>query len=309
MHTQGEHDGRHGRQTLGDGSHGKAHGGHEHLHQRTSVAETNDENDATHHEAHDGQHAAQLVEAHLHGRFHLGHRLYHSGYLAHLGVGPRSHHDAASTAVGDAARGKRHVHPVAYGGIALDGLGALLHGHRLARQRSLLHLQVDGLSEAQVGRDAVARLYLHDVSRHQLARLYDAALPIAHHLTARCGHALQGIERPLRLRLLHHADDGIGHEDDQDDERVGDALAIHIARDARDGRRDEQHDNHEALELRHELLPQCRVLAFLKLVVAILPEALHCLVLGESLLGVGMQQLLHSLVGQVVVICLLHQIF
>ena len=84
LYTEGKYDGRYGRQPLGDSCHREAHGCHEHLHQRTAVAQADDEDDATHHEAYDSQCASQLVEPHLHGGALFGYRFYHGGYLAYL---------------------------------------------------------------------------------------------------------------------------------------------------------------------------------------------------------------------------------
>ena len=83
---------------------------------------------------------------------------------------------------------------------------------------------------------------------------------------------LKCIQRLLCLCLLKYANDSIRYEDYKNDQRVCDAFTVHIAgHSGYDGGK-YQHDDHEALELADELLPEGRVFCLLKFV-----ESVPCL--------------------------------
>ena len=148
-------------------------------------------------------------------------------------------------------------------------------------------------SEAHVGGHEVAGLEQHHVAGHQLPRGHDQGGPVAQHAGIGRGHLLQGRERLLGLRLLHHADHGV-QDDDQDDGARVHVLSEH---DGDDRGRDQDQDQ-EVLELAEEHGEERRPRLLHQLVAAVLREAARrlgrreapCGIAAEDLAGLGGRQ-------------------
>ena len=96
----------------------------------------------------------------------------------------------------------------------------LLHRHRLAGERRLLDLEVDGLDEPGVGGDPVARVSRIDVAGHQLARRDLVLLAVAQDGRGGGGHLPQRLHAPLGAVLLDEAQ----QRREQHDHGDGDGL-------------------------------------------------------------------------------------
>ena len=92
---------------------------------------------------------------------------------------------------------------------------------------------------------------MEDVTRNQLAGVDDPFLAVPQHPGVRSGQALQRLQRPFGLALLHHAHDGVEHHDEQDQRRLKKArrIALHNGDDEGDGGGREQDENHHILKL------------------------------------------------------------
>ena len=84
-------------------------------------------------------------------------------------------------------------------------------------------------------------------------------LSVADNLAVWGGKFLKRVKGVFRFCLLEYAYDGIDYKYGQDDNGIGNALAVHVSGNARYDGCHQQHYNHKTLELRNELLPQCGV--------------------------------------------------
>lgn len=134
-----------------------------------------------------------------------------------FGVGAGGHDDTRAPAERHQSAGVGHRTAVAERGARLDGIGVLLRGDRLTRQHGLVDPQRFGGDQAQVGRNAVARLQVHDVARHQLTGGQLDTATAADHLRRLREHRLDRRERPFRAAFLDKADQRVDQNDGEND--------------------------------------------------------------------------------------------
>ena len=300
-HAHGQHD-RHDRsKALGDGCHGKRDRDHKGVKHEVEVGhelgtvleEAGEEDDHGDAHDHDGQNARELGELLLQrGLLVLG-LAQGVGDLAHLGVHARGHDDGASVAIDHDRAHVAHVLAIAQGHVAGLGVGlqrarALDHRHALTRERCLLDLERRALDQAAVGGHGVAGLKDHDVARHELGAQHLDDLPVTHDTRLRGGHLLKRRQRLLGLGLLDHAEHGVEHDDEQDDDDVGKVVRpLGHAGQGAHHRGDEQHDDHGVGKLRQEAAPHRHLLALLELVQAKLGQAVRGLAGAQTLLRIA----------------------
>jgi hypothetical protein len=100
----------------------------------------------------------------------------------------------------------------------LEGVEHLGHGHRLAGERRLIHLEVDERrDEAHVGRQQVAGAEDDDVAEHQLAARHGEERAGTQHRRRGRREGAQRVHRLLGAPLLHEADGHVDEDDDGDD--------------------------------------------------------------------------------------------
>ena len=98
------------------------------------------------------------------------------------------------------------------------------------------------------------------------------------------GHAFQGIQGFFRLGLLHHAQHGVEHNDQQDEQRLKEfhGVVAKAGHHKAHCRGQQQNDDHGVLELLQKALQVGLLLLFSQLVFPILPKALLGLLAGEA---------------------------
>uniref|UniRef100_A0AAG5DA10 Uncharacterized protein n=1 Tax=Anopheles atroparvus TaxID=41427 RepID=A0AAG5DA10_ANOAO len=109
-----------------------------------------------------------------------------------------------------------------------DGVGVLDHRNRLTGQDGLINADGGGvdLDQADIGRDLVTDGHLHDVTRDDLlgADLLHTGLVAADNLAHLGLVLLQRFNGGLGIALLPHTDDGVGDQDQQNDERFNESF-------------------------------------------------------------------------------------
>ena len=154
----------------------------------------------------------------------------HGGDLAHFRAHARVRDHARASAVSHSAAGICHIRTVAEGrGDVHHLLCVLFGGDALAGERGFLDLQRRRGEKAHIGGDDVARFQLDDVAGDEFLAGEMFPLAVAQHLGKCLVHILQGFHGVLGFVLLHHADDRIQHDDEQDDARVDEfaVLTLH----------------------------------------------------------------------------------
>ena len=292
-HADGQHHRNHRRQALGNRGHRQRHGNHkgiDHRIQRKSARAQQLHAEDHHADAQHqpGQHPGELAELALQrglAVLGLGQRV---GDLAHLAVhaGGRDHRNAA--AVSHAGTHVDHVLPVAQRHVLrlrgqVDRVDELRHRHRLARERRFLDLETGALDQPPVGRHRISRLQQHHVAHHQLLAAHDLHLAVAQHLGGRRRHLLQRLDGALGLVLLIHAQHGVDQHHGQDDDDVGEALALHHRQHAADQRRRQQDQDHRIRHLHEEALDEGILLRLGELVPAVGRKPLLRLRSGQAL--------------------------
>lgn len=163
---------------------------------------------------------------------------------------------------------------------------------RLAGQRRLVHTQPGSLGQAQVCRHKIARLQRHHVAGHQVRGVGFTPVAAAQHLRPRAGQALQRGQGQVGTIFLDEADHRIEHDDDQDDDAVGD-----IPEQTGDDRRGDQDEDHEVLELAEEHGERPACAPFGQDVGAMPEQTFAGLRLGQAQFGTNLQMLGHPLAG------------
>ena len=263
--ADGEHDRDNGGKTLRYGRDGQGDGDHEAVENDLELKSAraqylhgkDDDADA---ENQPGEDLAQLAELYLQRGLTLLGAGEGVGYLAHLGVHAGGGDDHGAAAVGDGGAHVAHVLAVAQGHVGrvleVDYIDELVDRHALAGEGGLLYLKAGAVYYASVCGDGVAGLKVDDVAHYELGAGHDGYLPVAQNLAGRRGHGLQGFDSLFGLALLVHAEDGVDQDDDQDDDRVGDASDALLI-DAGDGayrRGDDEDYDHRIGHLCEEAL-------------------------------------------------------
>ena len=265
-HAQRQADGNHSRQAFWHGGDGQANRQHEHLQRLAPAQPANGEHQRTDRQGRPAERLAELIQAALQGGLLVLHRLQHFGDQADLGAHAGADHHAAPASIGNHRAHKGGILAVAQWDICLQvDVGILLHRHRFSRQGGLFDVQVDRFQQAEIGRDKVASLDQDDIAGHQLGRWHRLAVAVAQHLRFRGGQLLQRRQRLFGAPLLHNAQHGVQHHNDQDR-----GCLLVIAQHCRNERGNHQHDHHKVVELRQQRLPEGRAGGLGQLVGAIL---------------------------------------
>ena len=174
----------------------------------------------------------------------------------------RDDHRPAAAVGGDRA-GEQHVAAVAEANIRVDGLRLLRHRHALPGQGCLVSLQVCAFDDAGVGGDLVPGLDQHEVAGNDIVGRDPLALAVADHGGLGRGKGHQCPHRLLGPRLLDIAEQGVQHDDRENDDRLvgqgGLARVLQQPFEHRDGDGDQQDDHQEALELLEQPPPPGRL--------------------------------------------------
>ena len=250
-HADGQHD-RHDRgQPLRNGRDRETDGDQERVEHDAAVDRSGAQHADREHDRTDAQHeprqdAAQLRQAQLQGRLILLCLRERVGDVAHLRLHAGLCDDGAAASVDDAAAEIEHVAAVAETDVTggRERVGRFCHRHALAGQGGLLGAQARALEHTRIGRNGVARLKHEHVADDQFLAGDGDELPAAQDAAVRGAQFLQGGNGLLGLALLVHAEHRVDDDDDENDDHIGKALVRIRARDGRDQRRREQHEDH-----------------------------------------------------------------
>ena len=167
-------------------------------------------------------------------------------------------------------------------------VGGLFGRHAFAGQGAFLRLEVHRRHQAQVGGHQVAGPEPHQVARHKLRRGHDRLFSAAHDARPRAGDAAQGLQRLFGPALLHHARDGVHHDDGEDDDGI-DIIAVPLnpRRDKRNSRRNQQDNHHKIRKLGQKPLEEALLFRAGQLVRAAVAQPLCSLGGRQAALRVG----------------------
>ena len=251
LHAQRQGDRDHRRQGFRHHGHGQRDPEDDHLQQRLSAQQTEGDNHQDDHDRRLGERAAHFVQVLLERRPAGFDRIQHAGDLAELRVHPRRDHDAAAAAVGHRRPGKRDVGAIAEGRVRVgQGIRLLLDWQRLAGQRGLLGLEVDGFGQTQIGGHLVAGPQQNHIAGHEVARRDLDFLPLPQHAGQRRGQPPQRLQRAVGAVFLHESEPYGKQHDDRD----GDGLN-RVPQAARQHRGQQQNDDQDVLELGQQQSP------------------------------------------------------
>ncbi|GAA2888657.1 hypothetical protein GCM10020220_093560 [Nonomuraea rubra] len=214
-----------GGQGLGDGGDDQADGGDHHQFHRLAADQSQGQDHRRQQHGDAGQEPADSHQAAL--------QRGQPCCLDHQGG------DAAARAGRSGGGDLRPAAPAQHDGAGRDRrVDALVHRHRLARQRRLVDEQCRRLVHFGVGGDDVALGQDQQVSHHDVAGGDLLLAAVADHACLRAGELCQGRDGAVGPDLLHHSDGGVDHDHQHDHGRVGPVTR-------RDGqhRRDEQDDD------------------------------------------------------------------
>ena len=226
-------------------------------------------------------------------RFDLG-GFKQAGDAADLGRHAGADDDRAAAAIGGDGAGEQHVAAIAEADVGVDGLRLLGHRRAFAGQRSFVRPQVGAFDDARVGRDLVAGLDHHDVAGNDVVGRDPPSFAVANH--GRFGSG-KGHQRPYRLlgpRFLDIAQQGVEHDDRQnDDGLVGQGQLARLLQQPfghRYGDGDQQDDHQEALELLEQPPPPGRFRSALQPIGPMEVQAPPRLGLAEAAHDVGAER-------------------
>ena len=300
-HTHRQHDGHHRCQTLGDSRNRQRHRndkGIQNSIQRIADQLCTVKDDLEHEDEHaDRQHQnaqdlGQFVQALLQRCGFLFGLCQHVRNLTHFGIHTRSHHNSLCTAVHDGTTHIHHVLAVAKGHVLAVGCAQraleLLRRYAFAGQSGFLCLERSGLDQTAVSRHGVTGLQHHDIAHHQVLVFDLLDDTVAHHLTGRCRHLLQGGDGLLCTAFLDHAQNSVQQYDRHDNDKLRKRFVTTVDTVDNDrhqvyGRRDHQHDDHGVDQLHKEALDHRHFLLLGQLVSAVLFQASLCFALGQTL--------------------------
>ncbi len=284
--SQGQGDGDHGRQALGDGRDREADRRQEHRARGLAAGEARREHDRAYREGQPRELRAQACEPPLERRLVAAGPLDQLGDLAERGRHTRLHDDPRPTPGGHGRA--RECDVAAIRDVACVQLRQRLHHLRrrlrFAGQGRFVDPQGLGLGQPQVGRDEVANRQHHEVSRDDLRRGDRDRRAVADDGSHGARQAAQGIHRPLGAVLLHEPDQGVEHDDGQDDDRV-----LEVADRGDDDGGNHEDEDHRARDLPREHRPGRRRPALDELVAAVPGQPRRRVGPGQAAPSVGAQ--------------------
>ena len=178
--------------------------------------------------------------------------LQQSGDAADLGRHAGRRDDAHRSAVCGQCRLERHIYLVAERRVCLYYRAVvLIDGHRFARQCRFVDSKRRRFKQPDVGGDDVSGLEGHHVAGHEFGGRDDLMPSVPDHDGLGDRHFLERAERLFGTILLSEADDGVQHDDDEYDRRVG--QVAHHTRNY--GRRRQYHD-HQIAKLAQKQHPR-----------------------------------------------------
>ncbi|MCY1229607.1 hypothetical protein D9M72_419760 [compost metagenome] len=272
LHAQGEDDGQHRGQALGDGGHGQAHSGHQHVGGAVATQQdAEDEGGRRQQQDDQGELAGEAGHVGQQRSLQLLHGAQQVADAPEFGLARGRHHQADAAAGTDQGAGVGHAVTVAQAGVGGDGAAGLVGGHGLAGERGFLDAQVAGFHQAQVRRYAVAGFQQHQVARYQVFGRNLAHFSVAFDPAIQGQQLLDGAHGRLRLAFLDETDHGV------DQHHAEDHRAIEpFAQGQGDQGRGQQHIDEQVVELQQEALERAGPGAFGQ---AVGPEA------GQAALG------------------------
>ena len=221
LHTDGQHNGHDGRQTLGNGGNRQRNGSHEDLQGRDLVGKSNHKDDGAGRQRNDTQILAHLSQLLLQGSLGIGLAIQQIGDLAHFRVHTGGSDHRSSRTVGNGAAGEDHIGPVADGRIFCHfGFRILFAGNGLTGQCRLLGFKARALEQTAVRRHKVAGFQTDDIAGNQLRCINDRFLTVPDHTGMGSGHIFQRIQRLFRFTLLIDTHDRIQNDDQQNQSRL-----------------------------------------------------------------------------------------
>ena len=305
-HADAQPHGDDRRQRLGDGRDRQRHGEQEEAEDDVEGEGGRTEQPGGEHDGADAEHddaeaLAGAVEFLLQRRrLDLG-GFKQAGDAADLGRHAGADDNRAAAAIGGDGAGEQHVAAITEADVGVDGLRLLGHRRAFAGQRSFVRPQVGAFDDARIGRDLVAGLDHHDVAGNDVVGRDPPSFAVANH--GRFGSG-KGHQRPHRLlgpRFLDVAQQGVEHDDRQNDDGfVGQGRLARLLQQPfghRYGDGDQQDDHQEALELLEQPPPPGRFRGALQPVGPMEVQAPLDLGLAEAARAVGSQRLDHGFGG------------
>jgi len=243
--AEGERDGHHRRQRLGNRRHGEADRGEEHEQRLLATQQADDEQDQAERDHRERQPLAEPGEPALQGRAAVLRATQQRRHAPELGLHAGRDDDPAPATVGHQRALERDVRAVAERQILVaEGLRARLDRLRLAGERRLVDAQLCRLEDADVRRHGAARLEQHHVPGHHVLARHHRCAAVTPDACLRRAERLQRKDRALGAILLDEAQHRVERQDDGDRQRI-----LRLAEDARQHRARDQHQDHEVREL------------------------------------------------------------
>ncbi len=149
----------------------------------------------------------------------------HSADPADFRGEPGRHHHPAPGAADNRGAAERHRPAVAKRGVRFNRDGAFVDRHRFPGQDRLPGpARPARTDQAQIGRHPVAGLQQHDIAPHEVFGRETCPLPATQHIGPRRQHRPDRRHRVLGPAFLDEPDDGIDHDDREDDPGIDPVL-------------------------------------------------------------------------------------
>ncbi len=281
--ADGEGNGHHRRQPFWDGRDRRGQSKQEHLLERKSAQQAQQQGQCAHRQRQQTQRLSQVERLSLQGRLGFFCLLDQRGDLAHLGLCSSGKDGCPPSPLRDDRPGKDQVGPLCQKKIFRQGTGRLADGHRLAGQHRLVDLELHRLKEPALRRYFVSRAKHDHVAWHDLGSL-DPHLQAFPPLLAAVNLGLWRSSRPQRIDrffrpvLLEEPDQGVDNQHDRDDRGI-----CRLARQERDHGCCYQHDNQRVLDLLDQEGDRAHPLVRLDRIRTVLRQALLRLRLAQPL--------------------------
>ena len=288
LHAQSQHNRYDGEQSLGNGGHGQADGGHEHLARVVSVCHAGREHRRADEQAQQRELLSKVRHPALQRRLHAFLASQHARDGAQLRVHACGDHQALAAAIGDQAAGKGQVRAIPERKLSLPGdcVRALFHRLALPGQGAFIHPKAGRNRQPQVGGHIIARLQKHHVAHDQLRRGHGHNRPAAPHPGPGRGELFERLQRFFRPVFLNDAQKRVEQDHQQNDARVHPFAQQHAGHQG--GRQENQH--HHVFKLRQIHLPDGLFFSLPQRVGTVLLQPPGGLVGGETHGGVAAQR-------------------